>query len=234
MKPIIGLTCNEMFDTQAKQFINEAYIKSVIRAGGCPVVLPIVQDEEAIESQVDMLDGLIVTGGIDVNPLFYGEDPKPLQKASSLERDHYELKLLEFATKKQIPIFGICRGIQVINVFFKGTLYQDLSYTNKDILKHSQEEKRENYSHSIQIEKDSFLYEIFQEKTNVNSFHHQAIKDVAPNFKVVAQSSDGIIEAIQHSSKPIFAVQFHPEAMSHKYPLMQEIFNQFINTIKNR
>ncbi len=232
MKPVIGLTCNEMFDTQAKQFINEAYINSIIRAGGSPIILPIVQDEEAIQAQVDLLDGLIITGGIDVNPLFYQEDPLPLQKTSSLERDQYELKLLELADKKKIPIFGICRGIQMINVYFKGTLYQDLSYANKDVLKHSQEEKRENYSHTIKIEKDSFLYDIFKDKTNVNSFHHQAIKDVAKDFKIVAKSSDGIIEAIQHASKPIYAVQFHPEAMSHKYSDMQEIFNQFINSIE--
>lgn len=232
MKPIIGLTCNEMFDTQAKQFINEAYINSVIRAGGCPIVLPIVQDEKAIQAQVEMLDGLIVTGGIDVNPLFYNEQPQALQKDSSLERDQYELKLLEFADTKKIPIFGICRGIQMINVYFKGSLYQDLSYSNQNVLKHSQNEKRENYSHTIHIEKDSFLYDIFKDTAYVNSFHHQAIKDVASGFKIVAKADDGIIEAIEHETKPIYAVQFHPEAMSHKYAQMQEIFNQFINRIE--
>lgn len=109
MKPVIGLTCNEMFDTQAKQFINEAYIHSVIRAGGCPIVLPIVQDEDAIQAQVEMLDGLIVTGGIDVNPLFYNEQPQPLQKDSSLERDRYELKLLEFADTKNPYLWDLSR-----------------------------------------------------------------------------------------------------------------------------
>ena len=234
MKPIIGLTCNEMFDTQAKQFINEAYINSVVRADATPIVLPIIQDEEAIQAQVDMLDGLIVTGGIDVNPLFYNENPLPLQKTSSLERDQYELKLLEYADKKQIPIFGICRGIQIMNVYFKGTLYQDISYSNKQVLKHTQDEKRENYSHTIEIESNSFLSDIFKEKANVNSFHHQAIKDVAPNFRVVARARDGIIEAIQHETRPIYAVQFHPEAMSHKYLAMQQIFNNFIEIVKNR
>lgn len=120
----------------------------------------------------------------------------------------------------------------MINVYFKGTLYQDLSYSNKEVLKHSQSEKRENYSHTIHIEKDSFLYNIFKDTAYVNSFHHQAIKDVASGFKIVAKADDGIIEAIEHETKPIYAVQFHPEAMSHKYALMQEIFNQFINNIE--
>lgn len=227
-KPIIGLTCNESDrDYLPKQFINEAYVNSVIRAGGCPMILPITQDIETIHSQVSILDGLIMTGGIDVNPNMYNENPLPLQGNSSLERDHYEINLLKYADEKQIPIFGICRGIQIINVYFKGSLYQDLSYSKMNVIKHSQQEKRENPSHKIHIEKNSFLYESLENEAYVNSFHHQAIKDLAPHFKVVAKASDGIIEAIQHESRPIYAVQFHPEAMSHKYEDMQKIFNLF-------
>lgn len=228
-RPIIGLTCNESDkEYLPKQFINEAYINSVIRAGGCPIILPITQDDKTIQAQVEILDGLIMTGGIDVNPSIYHEDPKSLQGNSSLERDHYELMLLKYANEKQIPIFGICRGIQIMNVFYQGSLYQDLSYTNRKIIKHTQQEKRENPSHLIQIKEDSFLYESLGLKAYVNSFHHQAIKDLAPHFRVVAKANDDIIEAIEHETRPIYAVQFHPEAMSHKYENMQKIFNKFI------
>lgn len=193
-RPIIGLTCNELDkENLPKQFINEAYINSVIRAGGCPIILPITNDYDTIQAQVNLLDGLIVTGGIDVN-----------------------------------PIFGICRGIQMLNVYFKGSLYQDLSYCKRSVIKHAQQEKRENPSHKIHIEKDSFLYPSLSDEAYVNSFHHQAIKDLAAHFKVVAKAPDGIIEAIEHESLPIYAVQFHPEALSHKYGEMQDIFNVFI------
>ena len=183
-RPVIGLTCNELDkENLPKQFINEAYINSVIRAGGCPIILPITNDFDTIQAQAKMLDGLIVTGGIDVNPMIYNENPESLQ---------------------------------------------DLSYCKRSVLKHAQQEKRENPSHKIHIEKDSFLYKSLGDEAMVNSFHHQAIKDLAPNFKVSAKSSDGIIEAIEHESFPIYAVQFHPEAMSHKYGEMQAIFNEFL------
>ena len=234
-RPIIGLTCNESDkDYLPKQFINEAYVNSVIRAGGCPMILPITQDIETIHSQVSILDGLIMTGGIDVNPNTYDENPLPLQGNSSLERDHYELKLLKYADEKQIPIFGICRGIQIMNVFYNGSLYQDLSYSKRSVIKHTQQEKRENPSHKIHIEENSFLYKSLSDEAYVNSFHHQAIKDLAPHFRVIAKASDGIIEGIQHESRPIYAVQFHPEAMSSKYDEMQDIFNNFVNECEEK
>mgnify|MGYP002932243612 FL=1 len=183
---------------------------------------------DTIQTQVNILDGLIVTGGIDVNPMIYNENPEPLQGNSSLDRDYYEMRVLKYANEKQIPIFGICRGIQMLNVYFKGSLYQDLSYCKRNVIKHAQQEKRENPSHKIHIEKDSFLYPSLSDEAYVNSFHHQAIKDLAPNFKVVAKAPDGIIEAIEHESLPIYAVQFHPEALSHKYGEMQDIFNVFV------
>ena len=121
-RPIIGLTCNELDkENLPKQFINEAYIHSVIRAGGCPMILPITNDYDTIQTQVNILDGLIVTGGIDVNPMIYNENPEPLQGNSSLDRDYYEMRVLKYANEKQIPIFGICRGIQMLNVYFKGS-----------------------------------------------------------------------------------------------------------------
>ena len=221
-RPVIGLTCNELDkENLPKQFINEAYINSVVRAGGCPIILPITNDFDTIQAQAKMLDGLIVTGGIDVNPMIYNENPESLQGDSSLDRDYYEMRLLKYVCQRQIPILGICRGIQMLNVYFKGSLYQDLSYCKRSVLKHAQQEKRENPSHKIYIEKDSFLYKSLGDEAMVNSFHHQAIKDLAPNFKVSA-------EAIEHESFPIYAVQFHPEAMSHKYGEMQAIFNEFL------
>lgn len=144
-RPVIGLTCNELDkENLPKQFINEAYINSVIRAGGCPIILPITNDFDTIQAQAKMLDGLIVTGGIDVNPMIYNENPESLQGDSSLDRDYYEMRLLKYVCQRQIPILGICRGIQMLNVYFKGSLYQDLSYCKRSVLKHAQQEKRED------------------------------------------------------------------------------------------
>lgn len=208
-RPIIGLTCNELDkENLPKQFINEAYINSVIRAGGCPIILPITNDYDTIQAQVNLLDGLIVTGGIDVNPMIYNENPEPLQGNSSLDRDYYEMRVLKYANEKQIPIFGICRGIQMLNVYFKGSLYQDLSYCKRSIIKHAQQEKRENPSHKIHIEKDSFLYPSLSDEAYVNSFHHQAIKDLAPHFKVVAKAPMELLKPLNMSLYPFMPYSF--------------------------
>ena len=230
MKPVIGILAHPPYTHVENKFnqISCNYTNSVYDAGGLPFIIPQIDDPALIHEYAEQIDGLLIPGGIDVNPMIYNENPESLQGDSSLDRDYYEMRLLKYVCQKQIPILGICRGIQMLNVYFKGSLYQDLSYCKRSVLKHAQQEKRENPSHKIHIEKDSFLYKSLGDEAMVNSFHHQAIKDLAPNFKVSAKSSDGIIEAIEHESFPIYAVQFHPEAMSHKYGEMQAIFNEFL------
>lgn len=228
MKKRIGITCSEELQNDKYiHFIKQDYLQAIIAAQGIPVLLPPVPIED-IDMQLDMLDGLMIIGGCDVNPLLYHENPLPLLGETDYPRDLYEIALIKKATQKNIPIFGVCRGLQVINVAFGGTLYQDLSYAPQKILLHSQKERRECASHTINIQENSFLYPIFQDRGYVNSFHHQAIDQLGKGLKAVAYSEDRMIEAIEHISLPITAVQFHPEDMYKTDQKMQEIFNQFV------
>ena len=226
---IIGLTCSEIMELERpSQKVNEDYIDAVVKAGAIPVLLPIVDQDDMIEEQLNLIDGLIVTGGIDVNPLVYHENPRFEQDESSLRRDMYEMKLIKMCSEKKIPLLGICRGIQAINVAFDGTLYQDNKHASSQVFRHQQKERKDYPSHSIHIEKDSFLYPILGHQYNVNSFHHQSIHQLAKDFSIIAKSDDNIIEAIEHNELDIYAVQFHPEMMHIRDPKMQQIFDWFV------
>ena len=229
MRKMIGLTCTEMPDIEhPAQRVNEDYIDAIYRSGAIPVLIPI-GDQEAIDDLLTKLDGVIMTGGIDINPLFYHQNCTFEQSVSSYRRDEFEWHLIEKCVKKHIPLFGICRGQQMINVVFGGTLYQDNKMFNEHVIQHQQKERKDYPIHSIQIEKDSFLYPIFKDQYYVNSLHHQSIAQIAKDFKVVARSEDQIIEAIEHTHLPIWAVQFHPEMMHQRDEKMQELFQWFID-----
>lgn len=211
-QPLIGLTGNFR---EGDCTLAETYYSSVLRAGGTPVILPPVEDKDALLSVLDNLDGILFTGGADLNPLYVGEEPIRELHGINAKRDLQELLLVKLAFDRQIPILGICRGIQILAAALDGSVYQDI-YTqapNKSLLKHSQELDRGYASHTVKIAKDSLLHSIMQtEILPVNSFHHQAVKEAGPYLKVVAQSPDGIIEAVESSEhKAILGVQWHPE-----------------------
>lgn len=234
-KIIIGLTCCEMEDIEhPAQRTNEDYIDAVIESGAVPILLPICEDNEVIEKQLDCIDGLIVTGGVDVNPLFYHDSYSEKQGSSSFRRDTYEMKLIKMCSEKKIPMLGICRGQQIINVTFGGTLFQDNTMLSHEVFEHQQKEKKDYPVHSVHVDKGSFLYPIFKDTHYVNSFHHQSIKDLAKDFDVIARSDDHIVEAIQHQTLDIWAVQFHPEMMHNRDKKMQEIFNEFTKKCEER
>lgn len=231
----IGITCSEIDENKrSMQSVNEDYIDAIIKAGGIPFLLPICDEEKVIQYQVEGIDGLLVTGGIDMNPLFYHENYCYKQGESSYRRDAYEMKLIQYAYQFKKPIFGICRGQQAINVAFGGSLYQDNSLAGNHVMQHTQLEKRAYPSHKIDIMEDSFLTPIFGKTAYVNSFHHQSIKTLAEHFRVVARSDDQIIEAIEHINQPIWAVQFHPESMRERDEKMHAIFEFFVKEVVNR
>lgn len=232
---IIGISGNilimdgGMFPGIERAYVNNSYIESVAKAGGAPVILPVVLDDELIKRQVERIDGLIISGGYDVNPLTYGEEPTQSQGFTFPEIDEYDLKLIKFATELKKPILGICRGLQILNVAFGGTLYQDLSQIEGSYIKHSQSSKGDMPGHSIDIMEDTLLYNVLGQSNLINSFHHQAIKDLAPGFIVSARAKDGVIEAIEKQGEQfIIAVQWHPEMMTAKSVQMLEIFKLFI------
>lgn len=220
--PRIGISANRK---DGLSCIAETYLQSVLMAGGAPVLIPVMTDLDALASILDGLDGLLMSGGGDINPLFVNEEPIPqLQDVDTL-RDEYDLVLLRLAMARQLPIMGICRGHQVLNVAFGGTVYQDIhSQSDHGLLKHSQTLAREFASHSVTIAKgeSKLRAALFgdaekdgdEETVLVNSFHHQAIKEIAPELIPTATAPDGINEALEHPDREVFSVQWHPEAMA--------------------
>ncbi|HHW56802.1 MAG TPA: gamma-glutamyl-gamma-aminobutyrate hydrolase family protein [Clostridia bacterium] len=222
-KPIIGIIGSISYETEGimlgheKIHLNKAYVDSVVKAGGIPVILPIVSDEDLIKQQVESVEGIIVSGGQDIDSLLYNEEPIEKQGYITPERDIYDISVVKYAHQLKRPILGICRGIQALNVAFGGTLYQDISQIPGSYIKHSQKARPDFPTHTIEIKKETILFDILGSTTTVNSFHHQAVKDVAPGFRISAISKDGVIEAIEMEKEDfIVGVQWHPELMASK------------------
>lgn len=213
-RPVIGITAN--FGEYGSQ-LAEAYYESVRCAGGLPVILPASESVDDLEDFLRRVDGLLFSGGGDLNPLLIGEEPCVALHSVNHKRDVQELVLMRRAMDKQMPILGICRGVQVMAAALGGRVVQDI-YTSKiyggELLKHSQDLDRACPSHSIRIEKDSKLYELMQtEVLEVNSFHHQAVCDPGRGMRIVAKSPDGVVEAIESAEyKSVIGVQWHPES----------------------
>ena len=217
-RPVIGITGNYE-DLTCK--LGRGYYQSVVEAGGVPVVIPPVADKHVIINTLEHIDALILSGGADINPLWVGEEPSPLLHGINQERDLPELLIARLAYNRQIPMLGICRGIQTLAAAFGGKVRQDI--TDVATVKHSQDADRSEATHSVTINEDSTLFNIYKaEKLLVNSFHHQAVAEAGDKFRVVAKSADGIIEAMESAEfKSILGVQWHPECMDEGLPLFQ-------------
>lgn len=210
-RPVIGITGNYDKETCT---LAEGYYQSVLKAGGVPVIIPPFSEMDRLGEMLDGLDGIIFSGGGDPNPLLFGEEPVKELHGITPERDVQELLLVRLAYDRQIPMLGICKGIQMINAALGGTLYQDIHSQMEGVrIKHGQDQDRRFPSHTVALAEDSILYKLFKQNTiAVNSFHHQACKDAAPCLKVTATSADGVIEAVESNEhKSILGVQWHPE-----------------------
>lgn len=227
--PVIGLTGN--YQDGACTLL-EGYFTSILKAGGVPFIIPPFDDTNSLINTLESLDGVLLTGGADINPLFLGEEPVKELHSINPCRDRQELLLARLAADRQIPILGICRGIQLMNAAFGGSLYQDIhSQMEGTRIKHDQDLGRGYASHTVEIEKDSLLYKLFGTETlPVNSFHHQAVKDVAPGFRATARATDGVIEAMESTEyKSMMGVQWHPECfILQGDECMMPVFHWFI------
>ena len=218
-KPVIGITGNYE-DLTCK--LGKGYYQKVVEAGGVPVIIPPVTDPHVIINTLDRIDALILSGGGDYNPLWAGEEPSPLLHGINAERDQAELMITRLAYHRQIPMLGICRGIQTLAMALGGKVFQDIS--DRATEKHSQDADRSEPTHTVTIEKDSILYHLYSQQSTlyVNSFHHQAVSDTGAKFRVTARSADGIIEAMESTEyKPVMGVQWHPECLENGTPLFQ-------------
>lgn len=232
---IIGISGSVLEEgSMVKAFVNRNYVDSVARAGGVPFIMPICEDENIIKKMIENVDGIIMTGGVDIHPFRFNQEPNPKIGVISKERDDFDFLIMKHAFENNKPIFGICRGIQLINVYFGGTLIQDiLSQKNTNIL-HSQTAPVYTATHKIKIKKDSAICGIFGKEAEVNSFHHQAIDKLAKDFKITSSAKDGIIESIEYKKKDgfILGVQWHPECMTAKDSKMQSLFSMFADVCK--
>lgn len=212
MKPLIAVTplVNEK---RGIQLMQPGYLRGIELAGGAPVVLPLTRDHEVLEAILSRCSGLLLTGGHDVDPALYGQAVLPACGELSAARDALEGWLLDWALERDMPILGICRGVQMLNVHLGGTLYQDLPTQRPSGVEHSQQPPYETPVHTVQVEQDSFLAELIGAGSFlVNSLHHQAVDAAAPGLVVNARAEDGVTEALHMPGKRfVLGVQWHPE-----------------------
>ena len=236
-KPIIGITSNTnlaegaIIPGMTRVFVSADYIDAVTIAGGIPLLLPPIANLADAREQVMAIDGLILSGGPDVDPFLYGEEPLEKLGTVNLYRDEYELMVIKLASELKKPLLGICRGIQIINVAHGGTLYQDVSHIEGSTIKHFQSvTEKDALWHTVDIDPTSLLATIINRQSlRVNSYHHQALKTVAPKFIITARSKDGVIEAIEHQGDPfILGIQWHPEMLVKKSPAMLLLFEALV------
>ena len=242
MTPVIGITATlkEDGDCVAERPLGRFvradldYVEGVAEAGGVPVVLPPVDEARAAEAIIGGIDGLVLSGGSDLDPSYYGEDPIPELNVTVPERDAFEMALLREALWRRVPVFGICRGLQVLNVALGGTLYQDLPSQKEGLvlLGHRQQTPKWQPTHEVEVDGASTVAELMgTDELKVNSYHHQAIKDLASGLVAVARSPDGVIEAAESSDlseRWLVGVQWHVEAMREAGPEHRNLFEAHV------
>ncbi len=239
MKPIIGIPCATLQDKDWCPSLHghrQTYVDAIVRAGGAPMLIPLVEQQDVLQTIYERIDGLLLAGGGDVDPANYGETPIPeLGKVDSL-RDVVEIPLARWAIADGKPILGICRGIQVLNVALGGTLYQDIPSQLKSELVHDDSYTKQDWTymaHDMRLASDSKVAEIFQTTSfPVNSLHHQSLKDVAPGLRAVGWAPDGVVEAVEGSNgKFIMGFQCHPEALQGAADVRwQALFRRFVES----
>jgi putative glutamine amidotransferase len=243
-KPLIGITTYFVNDQeltghrvrgtvgQDMVMSNLDYSRSIDQAEGIPVALPSLESPRAASDLVRHLDGLLLAGGEDIAPALFQQSPQPGLGAVIERRDRYEWALLAAALAKGIPIFGICRGLQLLNVYFGGSLYQDLAtYYNNAVPHFSAHLGREALVHEVDLQSGSLLHRCLGEKRIwVNSLHHQGIDRLAADLEPAARSLEGLVEGVQHrSASNVFGVQWHPEMMTERHDIQRKLFYCFVD-----
>lgn len=238
-RPVIGIATQTLpavaGERQACWLMGHSYIEEIRKVGGVPWLIPLVpHDPDTLGEIFDRLDGVFVTGGVDVDPARYGEPKTPLCGATDADRDAVEIALLKHAVERGLPVLAVCRGLQILNVAFGGTLYQDVAAQVPAALKHDYfptpaQPSRKYLAHDVTVKPGSRLGGILGETlVPVNSMHHQAIKDLAPSLAATAYAPDGIIEGVEGAGGGyVVGVQWHPEELTDTHAGMARLFTTF-------
>lgn len=228
MKPIIGIT--PIYDPEKESFwMLPGYMHALENAGALPVMLPMSSDEQIIKKIMSSVDGILFSGGHDLNPSLYGEEMLPQCGRYIAPRDESEKKLMKYSIVADMPMLCICRGFQLLNVVLGGTLYQDIPTQLVSDMVHRQGKPYDKPVHSVMINEGTPLYDLLQtDKLDVNSRHHQGIKDLSPMLAVMAEAPDGLAEAVYiPGSNFVWGVQWHPEHMHSVSRESRRIFEAF-------
>lgn len=229
MNPVIGIVvcgCDA-----GRQFVSHSYIQAMEDAGAVCVVIPCVEDDSWFPRYYNICDGFLFCGGDDISPRLFGEDLLTDKGRTDLHMDSFHLNFMKYVLSTSLPVLAICRGMQVLNIALGGTIYQDISLRNQVSQNHMQNsESRGDVCHRVACAKNSMLYHICGSFLETNSFHHQCIKTVGRGLTVSAVASDGVVEALEDSSRSFLAgLQWHPECMYESCPSMRELFSKFID-----
>lgn len=234
-RPRIGITSRiQVLATSPHTVIRRPYIEAVFRAGGIPVILPILPGETHFPEWIGSLDALLLSGGEDINPLLFDQEPHPKLGRVDTVRDEWEIALTREWLDSGKPLMAVCRGIQTLQVAAGGTLIQDIHTCFPDAWRHEQRGLREDRAHTIEVFANTTLAQLLETKGSVeiNSIHHQAVSTPAPGFRVSAKAGDGIIECIEaDDGRCVFGVQWHPEEMT--CPIQKRLFENFVRSVQN-
>ena len=240
MRPLIGLPCQADYREGSGRPIycnNRAYVHALEHAGGVPVLIPMVNDTETLTTLLGRLDGILFSGGVDIQPVHYGEDPHALLGEVDQQLDELELTMVHWALQENLPTLGVCRGMQLVNIAFGGTLYQDVTAQVPGSIQHCKRElPRNTLIHSIHIEEGSRVEEVFGTRELwVNSLHHQAVKEPGRGVRISGRAEDGIAELLEVPEKHfVVAAQGHPEEIYTHEPVWAKLFTAFVEACSTR
>jgi putative glutamine amidotransferase len=234
MSPLIGIPCHALIRAETGRPIyanNRAYVHAVESAGGVPILIPMVNDLNILTALLTRLDGLLLPGGIDLHPNRYGEEVHPLTEEADLELDEFEITLASWAFREDIPVLGVCRGMQLINIALGGSLYQDIDEQYTDSIGHTHRNlPRTHLAHRISVDPGSRMEKILgTREVWVNSLHHQAIKEPGKGVRVTGRAPDGIPELLEVTGyRFVMAAQCHPEEIYSIEPAFARLFSAFV------
>ena len=237
MKPVIGIVANKDMNrlNMAASMVTCTYVSALEAAGGVPIVFPFTLNSGNLVSMLSSVDGVLFPGGGDVDPQLYDEPENGQMEKVDRELDCFQMIMARLAIERQMPVLGICRGIQLINIVLGGTLVQDIpTQMAESALSHQGQGISRTTEHEIDIVAGTRLHSFFGTRIMVNSWHHQSIDELGKGLVVSAMASDGVIEAAEHRSLPVDLVQWHPELMMQKSSDMLPLFNAFVEKCKSR